>query len=186
MKTKNTYLSFQEWKEDFFEVKKEDLEKEGELFKISDKYGISKEFLFEDTKKIRIYRYGGYLEILNNDLYTVGLERTIYENKEIEPIEKELYKWCNGEIFNLYNGYASETNNIANKILQECEKDTDYLFEIVHEYLQLLEDTPLGLKGIKETLEERNSFELIYESKSKCELEDVTDEFYDEKGELKQ
>ncbi len=39
--------------------------------------------------------------------------------------------------------------------MQECEKSTDYLFEIVHEYLQLLEDTPLGLKGIKETLEER-------------------------------
>ena len=49
--------------------------------------------------------------------------------------------------------------------MQQCEKDTDYLFEIVHEYLQLLEDTKLGLKGIKETLEERNSFEKIYEVK---------------------
>ena len=159
MKTKNTYLSFQEWKEDFFEVNKKDLEKEGELFKICDKYGISKEFLFEDTERIRIYKYGGYLEILNNGLFTVGLERTIYENKEIEPIEKELYNWCNGEIFNLYNGYASKTNNIANKIMKECEKDTDYLFEIVHEYLQLLENTELGLKGIKETLEERENKE---------------------------
>ena len=181
MKNKNTYLSFQEWRKEFFEVNKEDLNEE-----ILDKWGIGKEFLFEDTKRIRIYKYGGYLEILNNDLFTVGLERTIYENKEIEPIEKELYKWCNGEVFNLYNGYASETNNIANKIMKECEKDTDYLFEIVHEYLQLLEDSEIGLKGIKETLEERNSFEKIYESKSGCELEDITDEFYDEKGELKQ
>ena len=152
MKTKNTYLSFQEWKEEFFEVNKKDLNKE-----ILDKWGIGKEFLFEDTKKIRIYKYGGYLEILNNDVFSVGLERTIYENKEIEPIEKELYKWCNGEIFNLYNGYASETNNIANKIMKECEKDTDYLFEIVHEYLQLLEDSEIGLKGIKETLEEKEN-----------------------------
>ena len=150
MKTKNTYLSFQEWKEDFFEVNKKDLNKE-----ISDKWGVSEEFLFEDTERIRIYKYGGYLEILNNGLFTVGLERTIYENKNIEPIEKELYKWCNGELFNLYNGYASETNNIANRIMKECEKDTDYLFEIVHEYLQLLENTELGLKGIKETLEEK-------------------------------
>ena len=152
MKTKNTYVSFQEWKKEFFQIEKKDLTKE-----ISDKWGVSKEFLFEDTKKIRIYRFGGYLEILNNGLFTVGLERTIYENKEIEPIEKELYNWCNGEIFNLYNGYASETNNIANKIMKECEKDTDYLFEIVHEYLQLLENTELGLKGIKETLEEREN-----------------------------
>ena len=176
MKTKSTYLSFQEWKKDFFQIEKKDLTKE-----ISDKWGVSQEMLFEDTKTIRIYKYGGYLEILNNGLFTVGIERTIYENKELEPIEKELYKWCNGEIFNLYNGWASNTNNIANRIMQECEKDTDYLFEIVHEYLQLLENTKLGLKGIKETLEEREE----YKSNSGCELEDVTDEFYDDKGELK-
>ena len=181
MKTKNTYLSFQEWKENYFEIEKKDLTET-----ISDKWGVSQEMLFEDTKTIRIYKKGGYLEILDNGLFSVGLDRSIYENKELEPIEKELYKWCNGEIFNLYNGWASNTNNIANQIMQECEKDTDYLFEIVHEYLQLLEDTPIGLKGIKETLEERNSFEKIYESKSGCELEDVTDEFYDEEGNLKE
>tara|TARA_R100001015_G_C4579868_1_gene136552 strand:+ start:377 stop:871 length:495 start_codon:yes stop_codon:yes gene_type:complete len=161
METKNIYVSFQEWKENFFEIEKKDLTET-----ISDKWGVAQEMLFEDTKTIRIYKKGGYLEILNNGLFTVGLDRSIYENKELEPIEKELYKWCNGEIFNLYNGWASNTNNIANQIMQECEKDTDYLFEIVHEYLQLLEDTPIGLKGIKETLEERNSFEKIYESKS--------------------
>jgi len=160
MKTQNTYVSFQEWKEDFFQIEKKDLTE-----KISDKWGVSQEMLFEDTKTIRIYKYGGYLEILNNGLFTVGLDRCIYESKELEKIEKELYKWCNGELFNLYNGWASTTNNIANQIMQECEKDTDYLFEIVHEYLQLLEDTPIGLKGIKETLEERNSFEKIYEVK---------------------
>ena len=177
METKNTYISFQEWKEDFFQIEKKDLTKE-----ISDKWGVSQEMLFEDTKTIRIYRKGGYLEILDNGLFTVGIDRSIYENKELEPIEKELYKWCNGEIFNLYNGWASNTNNIANQIMQECEKDTDYLFEIVHEYLQLLENTPIGLKGIKETLKEREE----YKSNSGCELEDVTDEFYNEKGELKQ
>ena len=177
MKTENIYLSFQEWKEDFFQIEKKDLTEQ-----ISDKWGVSQQMLFEDTKTIRIYRNGGYLEILNNGLFTVGIERNIYENKELEPIEKELYKWCNGELFNLYNGWASEPNNIANRIMQECEKDTDYLFEIVHEYLQLLEDTKLGLKGIKETLEEREE----YKSNSGCELEDVTDEFYNEKGELKQ
>jgi len=154
METKNTYISFQEWKDDFFQIEKKDLTEE-----ISDKWGVSQEMLFEDTKTIRIYRKGGYLEILNNGLFTVGLDRSIYENKELEPIEKELYKWCNGELFNLYNGWASNTNNIANRIMQECEKDTDYLFEIVHEYLQLLEDTPIGLKGIKETLEEKEKEE---------------------------
>ena len=154
MKNKNTYVSFQEWRKDYFEIDKKDLTE-----KISDKWGVSSEMLFEDTKTIRIYKEGGYLEILENGLFSVGLDRTTYQDEKLEPIEKELYKWCNGELFNLYDGWASETNNIANQIMQECEKDTDYLFEIVHEYLQLLEDTPLGLKGIKETLEEREKEE---------------------------
>ena len=154
MKNKNTYVSFQEWRKDYFEIDKKDLTE-----KISDKWGVSSEMLFEDTKTIRIYKEGGHLEILENGLFSVGLDRTTYQDEKLEPIEKELYKWCNGELFNLYDGWASETNNIANQIMQECEKDTDYLFEIVHEYLQLLEDTPLGLKGIKETLEEREKEE---------------------------
>ena len=155
MKTKNTYLSFQEWKDDFLEV-----ENKKENRNILLEYGVIGHLgdnLHCDTKIIRIYKKGGYLEILNNGIFSVGLERTTYQDEKIEPIEKELYKWCNGEIFNLYNGYASETNNIANKIMKECEKDTDYLFEIVHEYLQLLEDSEIGLKGIKETLEEKEN-----------------------------
>ena len=96
MKTKNTYLSFQEWKKDFFEV-----ENKKENRDILLKYGVVYDLgdnLHDETIKIRIYRKGGHLEILNNGLFSVGLDRTTYENKNIEPIEKELYKWCNGEI----------------------------------------------------------------------------------------
>ena len=153
METKNTYVSFQEWKEDFFEI-----ENKKENRDILLKYAVVYEWgdnVHDETIKIRIYKKGGHLEILNNRLFSVGLDRTTYQDEKLEPIEKILYNWCNGELFNLYNGWASETNNIANRIMQECEKDTDYLFEIVHEYLQLLENTELGLKGIKETLEER-------------------------------
>tara|TARA_R100000278_G_scaffold78918_1_gene61158 strand:- start:436 stop:912 length:477 start_codon:yes stop_codon:yes gene_type:complete len=153
METKNSYLSFQEWRKDFFEV-----EKKKENRNILIEYGVINDLtdnLHCDTKIIRIYKKGGHLEILENGLFSVGLDRTTYQDKKLEPIEKELYNWCNGELFNLYDGWASVTNNIANRIMRECEKDSDYLFEIVHEYLQLLENTELGLKGIKETLEER-------------------------------
>ena len=44
---------------------------------------------------------------------------------------------------------------IIEKIIFHCKKDDEYLRDIVNEYLQLLEDTELGLKGIKETLEEK-------------------------------
>jgi len=159
MKTKNTYVSFQEWRKDFFEV-----EKKKENRDILIEYGVINDLtdnLHCDTKIIRIYKKGGHLEILENGLFSVGLDRTTYQDKKLEPIEKELYNWCNGELFNLYDGWASKTNNIANRIMQECEKDSDYLFEIVHEYLQLLENTELGLKGIKETLEEREDKENV-------------------------
>ena len=46
---------------------------------------------------------------------------------------------------------------IIEKIIFHCKKDNEYLTNIVYEYLQLLEDTPKGLKGIKETLEEREN-----------------------------
>ena len=157
MKNKNTYVSFQEWRKDYFEV-----ENKKENRDILLEYGVIYDLgdnLQDETIRIRIYKEGGHLEILENGLFSVGLDRTTYQDEKLEPIEKELYKWCNGELFNLYDGWASETNNIANQIMQECEKDTDYLFEIVHEYLQLLEDTPLGLKGIKKTLEEREKEE---------------------------
>ena len=71
---------------------------------------------------------------------------------------------------------------IIEKIIFHSKKDEEYLRDIINEYVQLLEDSELGLKGIKETLEEREE----YKSNSGCELEDVTDEFYDEKGNLKE
>ena len=118
METKNTYLSFQEWKKDYFEV-----ENKKENRDILLKYGVIYDLgdnLHDETIRIRIYKKGGHLEILENGLFSVGLDRTTYQDEKLEPIEKELYKWCNGE---------------------------------------LLEDTPIGLKGIKETLEERENKE---------------------------
>ena len=46
---------------------------------------------------------------------------------------------------------------IIEKIVFHCKKDDEYLRDIVNEYMQLLENTKLGLKGIKETLEEREN-----------------------------
>ena len=46
---------------------------------------------------------------------------------------------------------------ITEKIIFHCKKDDEYLRDIVNEYMQLLENTKLGLKGIKETLEEREN-----------------------------
>ena len=44
---------------------------------------------------------------------------------------------------------------IIEKIIFHSKKDEEYLRDIINEYVQFLEDSELGLKGIKETLEER-------------------------------
>ena len=45
------------------------------------------------TETVRVYNKGGYLEILNNGTFSVGIERDIFESERIEPIERELYEW---------------------------------------------------------------------------------------------
>ena len=43
--------------------------------------------------------------------------------------------------------------------LTDCSNDKNYMWEIINEYVQMLEESELGLKGIKETLEERENKE---------------------------
>ena len=67
-----------------------------------------------------------------------------------------------GQVLNfqtLENKMKLNKIQIIEKIIFHCKKDDEYLRDVVHEYLQLLEDTELGLKGIKETLEEREQEE---------------------------
>ena len=53
------------------------------------------------TETVRVYNKGGYLQILNNGTFSVGIERDIFESERIEPIERELYEWCDGQFFNM-------------------------------------------------------------------------------------
>ena len=48
-----------------------------------------------------------------------------------------------------------ERIDLVNKVIKNCQQDEIYLRDIIHVYFQFLEDTTLGLKGIIETLEER-------------------------------
>ena len=50
-----------------------------------------------------------------------------------------------------------ERIDLVNKVIDNCKKDDEYLRDIVNEYFQELESTTRGLKGIKETLEEREN-----------------------------
>ena len=119
---------YNKWKSNFIELEiNKDNEKEIEKL-----CHISIDMLNEETKIIRIYKdnLGGYIEKLKNNNYLLLIDRSYFEDSNVEKLEKMLYQFY---------------------------KDENLL-----EYIEQ------------------------YKSNSGCELEDVTDEFYDEKGELKQ
>ena len=118
---------YDKWKSNFIELKvNKDNEKEIEKL-----CHISIDMLNEETKIIRIYKdsLGGYIEKLKNNNYLLLIDRSYFEDSNVEKLEKMLYQFY---------------------------KDENLL-----EYIEQ------------------------YKSNSGCELEDVTDEFYDEKGNLK-
>ena len=71
----------------------------------------------------------------------------------------DLYYFGGGYIWSEVTKEEEERIDLVNKVVKNCQQDEIYLRDIIHEYFQFLEDTTLGLKGIKETLEERENKE---------------------------
>ena len=119
-------ITFEEWKKDYEDIPyiKQNYKK------IHEEYGIPKECInggegimltnSEDkihrhtTICVRVFKHGGIYEITLNSKYylLLGNEDWLEENPDV--IEKELYEWCNGEIFNTEDdpyGLESVTDN---------------------------------------------------------------------------
>ena len=47
-----------------------------------------------------VFKYGGFYEICLNSQYYLLLGNEDWLEEKTDVIEKELYEWCNGEIFN--------------------------------------------------------------------------------------
>ena len=158
-------------------------------------------FQIEDDKIFQGFSDGSTWNGWSNPYYTLEVAKEVlnyYQNQEciesreswlnwdLKPSKQfmgiDLYCFGFGFCWDEVTKEEEERINLINKVIDNCKKDDEYLRDIVNEYFQELETTCRGLDGIKETLEEREQ----YKSNSGCELEDVTDEFYDEKGELKQ
>ena len=108
-------VSFEEWKKDYEDIPyiKENYKK------IHEDYGIpfecinggkGKECFREDahyelspytTICVRVFKHGGYYEICLNSQYYLLLGNEDWLEDSPDLIEKELYEWCNGEIFNM-------------------------------------------------------------------------------------
>ena len=107
-------VSFEEWKNDYEDIPyiKENYKK------IHEDYGIPfecinggkgkecfrEEALYElspyTTICLRVFKHGGFYEICLNSQYYLLLGNEDWLEDSPDLIEKELYEWCNGEIFN--------------------------------------------------------------------------------------
>ena len=88
-------ITFDEWKSNYKE-----LENIKENYKTMEDLGVGTEMLSEDTKLVRIYKEGGYIEKLTNDDWYVLYERSEHQSKNIDEVQKPLYEWADGELFN--------------------------------------------------------------------------------------
>ena len=119
-------ITFEEWKKDYEDIPyiKQNYKK------IHEEYGIPKECInggegimltnSEDkihrhtTICVRVFKHGGFYEITLNSKYYLLLGNEDWLEEKPDVIEKELYEWCNGEIFNMEDdphGLESVTDN---------------------------------------------------------------------------
>ena len=92
------FVSYESWEKDVFKIPYlSDLES------VMDKHGICD--VHEDTASLLIFREGGYIEEFKDGTYHVCLDRSDIYDKDLNVVKRALYNWCDGELFNLQNGF---------------------------------------------------------------------------------
>ena len=59
----------------------------------------------QDTASLLIFEEGGYIEQFKDGTYFVTLDRSDIYDKDLNVVKRALYNWCDGELFNLQNGF---------------------------------------------------------------------------------
>ena len=86
---------YNKWKSNFIELEiNKDNEKE-----IENLCNISIDMLNQESKTIRIYKdnLGGYIEKLKNNNYLLLIDRSYFEDSDVEKLEKMLYQFYKDE-----------------------------------------------------------------------------------------
>ena len=131
-------------------------------------------FQIEDDKIFQGFSDGSTWNGWNNPYFTLEVAKEVLNYYQNQPCIESREQWLEWKLevdktfmgIDLYNfgyGYCwlevtkeeEERIDLVNKVVKNCQQDEIYLRDIIHEYFQFLEDTTLRLKGIKETLEER-------------------------------
>ena len=135
-------------------------------------------FQIEDDKIFQGFSDGTTWNGWSNPYFTLEVAKEVlnyYQNQSCEESKKQwldwklevdktfmgidLYYFGGGFIWSEVTKEELERIDLVNKVIDNCKKDDEYLRDIVNEYFQELESTTRGLKGIQETLEERENQE---------------------------
>ena len=92
------YVSYESWEKDFFTIPNLP-----ELESVMWKHNICD--VHEDTASLLIFRQGSYIEQFEDGTYHVTLDRSDIYDKDLNVVKRALYDWCDGELFNLQNGF---------------------------------------------------------------------------------
>ena len=92
------FVSYGSWEKDFFTIPNLP-----DLKSVMDKHFIC--YVHEDTASLLIFREGGYIEQFKDGTYLVTLDRSDIYDKDLNVVKRALYNWCDGELFNLQNGF---------------------------------------------------------------------------------
>ena len=92
------FISYESWEKDFFIIPNLP-----ELESFMDKHGITDPH--ENTASLLIFRKGGDIEQFEDGTYHVTLDRSDIYDKDLNVVKRALYDWCDGELFNLQNGF---------------------------------------------------------------------------------
>jgi len=133
-------------------------------------------FQIEDNKIFQGFSDGSTWNGWSNPYFTLEVAKEVlnyYQNQEcIESRESwlnwdlkvdktfmgiDLYCFGFGYCWSEVTKEELERIDLVNRVIDNCKKDDEYLRDIVNEYFQELESTTKGLKGIKETLEEKEN-----------------------------
>ena len=133
-------------------------------------------FQIEDDKIFEGFSDGSNWNGWSNPYFTLEVAKEVLEYYQNQECLESRESWLNWQLkvdktfmgIDLYCfgfGYCwsevtkeeLERIDLINKVIDNCKKDDEYLRDIVNEYFQELESTTRGLKGIKETLEEREN-----------------------------
>ena len=93
------FISYESWERDFFTIPN----LRDDLYHVFEENSICE--THEDTASLLIFRQGGHIEQLEDGTYFVTLERTDVIDKDLNVVKRALYNWCDGELFNLQNGF---------------------------------------------------------------------------------